>query len=315
MSASFAALRHDIATAWDTIWRNTITRIQHGINDANRWFHTLPGRVLSALSGLGTMLYNFAHQALVKFGNGAKAVWSSIIHWFSGLPSMILKALGIKSPPNWAISAGKHVMQGILNGLNLGTGGVTGFIAGLGGKIGALLSGGSSGATGGDALANQQLARRIFPWGAAQWPAFVQLEMMEAGFNRFARNPSSGAYGIPQALPPTKMPFAAQAAGGSHAGPQLGWMFNYIAQRYGTPVNALGHENAFHWYDRGGWLPPGPSLAYNATGRPEQVLGPGSMARVEALLGQILAAVRVAPAATSVGVSRSLNSAARGAMR
>src|SRR6266702_3712499 len=88
--------------------------------------------------------------------------------------------------------------------------------------------------------------------------------MAESGFKRFARNPSSGAYGIAQALPPTKMPFAAQAAGGSHAGPQLSWMFSYIAQRYGTPAGAWAHELSSHWYERGSWNVPytGPAVVH-----------------------------------------------------
>jgi hypothetical protein len=68
-----------------------------------------------------------------------------------------------------------------------------------------------AGPVGGDAGANKALAQKMFPWPASQWAAFNTLEMHEAGYNRFARNASSGAYGIPQALPPTKMPFAAQA--------------------------------------------------------------------------------------------------------
>jgi hypothetical protein len=83
------------------------------------------------------------------------------------------------------------------------------------------------------------------------WPAFYSLVMAESGFNRFARNPTSGAYGIAQALPPTKYPFAGQAAGGSHAGAQLSWMFSYIAARYGNPLNAWAHEQAAHWYGSG----------------------------------------------------------------
>jgi hypothetical protein len=109
-----------------------------------------------------------------------------------------------------------------------------------------------SGALGGDARANKVLALSMFPWPSSMFGAFDYLEMREAGYNRFARNPSSGAYGMPQALPPTKMPFAAQAAGGSHAGPQLSWMYGYIHDRYGNPVNAANHERVFNWYARGG---------------------------------------------------------------
>lgn len=115
---------------------------------------------------------------------------------------------------------------------------------------------GNGGPVGGDAAANKALARKMFPWPASQWGAFDTLEMHEAGYNRFARNPGSGAYGIPQALPPTKMPFAAQAAGGSHAGPQLSWMFNYIRATYGTPGNAWAkyyqHPGGVGWYGAGG---------------------------------------------------------------
>lgn len=135
-----------------------------------------------------------------------------------------------------------------------------------------------SGPVGGDSGANRALARKMFPWSASQWPSFDTLEMHEAGYNRFARNSSSGAYGIPQALPPTKMPFAAQQAGGSHAGPQLSWMFAYIKQRYGTPGNAWAkyyqHPGGVGWYDNGGWLPTGASIAVNNTGKPERILGP-----------------------------------------
>ena len=112
-----------------------------------------------------------------------------------------------------------------------------------------------SGPAGGAAAANKSLARRMFPWPASMWPSYDYLEMREAGYNRFARNPSSGAYGIPQALPPTKMPFAAQAAGGSHAGPQLSWMDSYIRGRYGNPVSAAAHERAYNWYAGGGLVP------------------------------------------------------------
>jgi hypothetical protein len=185
----------------------------------------------------------------------------------------------------------------------------------------ALTFGVTSGATGGDALANQALARRLFPWPASQWGAFVSLVMAESGFNRFARNPSSGAYGIPQALPPTKLPFAGQAAGGSHTGPQLSWMFDYIRGRYGTPAGAWAHELSSHWYDAGGWLPPGLSLAYNGTGRPELVGGAMSGADVRELSellrqqNSLLAAIAGGVQATPGGVGRAVVDAMNGIVR
>jgi hypothetical protein len=119
-------------------------------------------------------------------------------------------------------------------------------------NAGSLL-GGYSGALGGDQAANMTLARRLFPWPAYMWQSYYNLEMGEAGFNRFARNPTSGAYGIPQALPESKLPFAGQAAGGSHAGPQIGWMYGYIGDVYTNPVNAYAQwlARAPHWYGAG----------------------------------------------------------------
>jgi hypothetical protein len=40
------------------------------------------------------------------------------------------------------------------------------------------------------------------------------------------------------------------------------------------PANAWAFHLAHNWYDDGGWLPPGVSLAVNGTGKPERVVGP-----------------------------------------
>lgn len=112
----------------------------------------------------------------------------------------------------------------------------------------------ASGALGGGAAQNMALARRLMPaWASGpQWSAWKALWTRESGWDRFAENPTSGAYGIPQALPPTKMPFAAQKAGGSHGGPQIDWGASYISGRYGTPAAAEAHELAQGWYAKGG---------------------------------------------------------------
>jgi hypothetical protein len=52
-------------------------------------------------------------------------------------------------------------------------------------------------------------------------------------------------------------------------------MLNYIAQRYGDPISAWAHEQNYGWYDQGGLLPPGLSLALNQTGSNEMVLPNG----------------------------------------
>jgi hypothetical protein len=127
-------------------------------------------------------------------------------------------------------------------------------------KSAASTASAKAGPGGGTAAQNEALAKSMFPFAASQWQSFVNVEMAEAGFNQFAQNPSSGAYGMPQALPYTKMPKAAwpaSAGGSSNPRAQLGWMFDYIQGRYGTPDAAWAHEMAYHWYANGGHMRPG----------------------------------------------------------
>lgn len=77
------------------------------------------------------------------------------------------------------------------------------------------------------------------------WPLLVKLWNKESGWNPKATNPGSGAYGIPQALPPTKMSKAAQE-GDPYA--QISWGLGYIKQRYGSIAAAWAHEVHFGWY-------------------------------------------------------------------
>jgi hypothetical protein len=98
--------------------------------------------------------------------------------------------------------------------------------------------------------------------------------MREAGFNLTAKNPSSNAYGMAQFI---NGPSEYYQYGGdpNTAAGQATAMLNYIAQRYGDPIAAWAHEQNYGWYDQGGLLPPGLSLALNQTGSNEMVLPNG----------------------------------------
>jgi phage-related protein len=247
---------------WVRIW-NTAKTVWGNIID---WVKKLPGRVVGALWGLGHSLSAFMHSAFTDMWNAAKNVAKSIWNWLTGwvqrLPSWLRKILHISSPSGVFYSIGRNMMLGLEKGIRHGA-----QAAERAAKKALGFFGGHGGDLGGDPAANRLMAMRMFPWPkSSQWGAFEQLEMAEAGFNRFARNPFSGAYGIPQALPPTKMPFSAQAGGGSHAGSQLAWMFSYISGRYGDPLRAWAHEQAFHWYGAGGLIPE-PVLGVGASGR------------------------------------------------
>ncbi len=121
---------------------------------------------------------------------------------------------------------------------------------------------------------SQQVARSLlgsYGWGAGEFSPLVNLWNRESGWNVHALNKSSGAYGIPQSLPGNKMA-SAGADWRDNPVTQIRWGLSYIRNRYGSPSAAWAHSNAFNWYDTGGVLPPGPSMVFNGTGKPEAVL-------------------------------------------
>jgi hypothetical protein len=84
-------------------------------------------------------------------------------------------------------------------------------------------------------------------YGLDQWPCLDKLFKRESGWNEKARNPGSGAYGIPQALPGSKM---ASIAGDWQTNPatQVRWGLGYIKDRYGSPCGAWNHSENTGWY-------------------------------------------------------------------
>ncbi len=102
----------------------------------------------------------------------------------------------------------------------------------------------------------QAYARKLVDarWGDSQWPPFADVVARESGWQVNATNPSSGAYGIPQALPAGKMA-SAGADWATNGYTQLRWMVAYIASRWGTPAGADANEIANHWYAKGGLIP------------------------------------------------------------
>jgi hypothetical protein len=104
----------------------------------------------------------------------------------------------------------------------------------------AALGGSSGGSAAAKSLAQSLLASH--GWGGSQWPPLLALWNRESGWNPNARNPSSGAAGIPQDI-----------TGNFHGGyaGQVVWGEDYIAGRYGSPSAAWAHETAYGWYRNG----------------------------------------------------------------
>jgi hypothetical protein len=95
------------------------------------------------------------------------------------------------------------------------------------------------------AYAFEYIAKR--DWGMDQFSCLVNLWNRESNWRHLAKNPSSGAYGIPQSLPGSKM-----ATEGpdwmTNPETQIRWGVKYIAARYKLPCNAWAHSEEHNWY-------------------------------------------------------------------
>ena len=96
----------------------------------------------------------------------------------------------------------------------------------------------------------RSIAKRMlapFGWSTSQFSCLEPLWAGESGWNVTASNPSTGAYGIPQALPASKM-----ASTGpdwrTSAVTQIRWGLTYIKGTYGSPCAAWSHAQADGWY-------------------------------------------------------------------
>lgn len=90
----------------------------------------------------------------------------------------------------------------------------------------------------------QSYAASIF---GSQFGCANSIIMIESGYDVTATNPTSGAYGIPQALPGSKMA-SAGADWQTNGETQLNWMLGYVNSTYGGACNAWAHEQADGWY-------------------------------------------------------------------
>lgn len=98
--------------------------------------------------------------------------------------------------------------------------------------------------TGSAASAKKFALERV---GARQFRCLDNLWTRESHWNYKAGNPSSGAYGIPQALPGSKMK-SAGADWRTNPITQVKWGLKYINARYGSACNAWRFWQSHHWY-------------------------------------------------------------------
>jgi hypothetical protein len=97
-------------------------------------------------------------------------------------------------------------------------------------------------------VATGQSEASAYGWGSGpEWTCLDELWTRESGWQMVWNTAGSGAYGIPQALPASKMS-AAGADYMTNPATQIRWGLGYIHDRYGTPCGAWAHETANSWY-------------------------------------------------------------------
>jgi len=93
----------------------------------------------------------------------------------------------------------------------------------------------------------RQILQNKYGYGAGQFACFDNIISRESRWNVHATNPSSGAYGLAQALPGSKM---ASIASDWRTNPatQIIWGMQYMDNRYGSPCEAWSFWQAHSWY-------------------------------------------------------------------
>jgi hypothetical protein len=93
----------------------------------------------------------------------------------------------------------------------------------------------------------RQIMTNKYGYGADQFNCFNNIIIRESNWIVNATNPSSGAYGIPQSLPGSKMA-SVGADWRTNPATQITWAIKYMQDVYGSPCGAWGFKSANGWY-------------------------------------------------------------------
>lgn len=142
---------------------------------------------------------------------------------------------------------------------------------------------------------------------ASWFSAIDYIVSHESGWRVNATNPSSGAYGLPQSWPGSKM---ASAGADWRTNPitQLKWMKNYVTERYGGGPQAAAYWRAHHNYANGGWADK-LSIFGEVPGEPEVAINPARDSSEEHIAEAIEARAKVNPNGFAGTISKLIESA------
>jgi TP901 family phage tail tape measure protein len=303
--------------------RNTITGLVRGLgviaSGISSWLSShVKSPLVNFFRGAGDWLAGHGRSVIAGLLSGFQQKWKDAIGWVKGIKKKVVdaitKAFGISSPARSMIPLGMHIIGGLMKGM-LSSGpvlrsavksifhNVTDLMKRGGSLLGGLLGdlGGSIGlgdaSVRGSAQQYAQLYMKTLGFGPSQWPALKALWNGESGWNPLAHNAASGAHGIPQSLPASKM----RSEGADYmtnAATQIRWGLKYIKSRYGSPASAYSKwlARSPHWYDAGG-IAKGIGAMMKNTNKPERVLSPRQTVAFENLVGAISGPQRSAPSA------------------
>jgi phage-related protein len=248
-------------------WNSAFATMKQVAADLVVFVGTLPERIVSAVGSGLSLLAGWGADVVRGIISGIGSMLDELRKQVeSFIPEWIRKALGIHSPPAWAIDAGQWIARGLIHGMmtfphlleNLAAE-ATAKLAEVAKSIGrGFIPGNAGNPISSDIIAEHSYAASLFPslgWSVAdQLQPLIDLWNGESGWNPQALNPSSGAFGIPQSLPADKMA-SAGTDWQTNPATQIRWGLGYIHDVYGSPSAAYGAwlSRSPHWYQSGAW--------------------------------------------------------------
>ena len=112
------------------------TWIETAWNNEVAFWSAIPGKIISAVSALGSMLWNWIVTAWNLLNSAILSAWNATASWFGGLPGRILGAIGDLGSVLY--NAGKAVIEGLWNGLKDAWNAVSSWLGGIASKITSL---------------------------------------------------------------------------------------------------------------------------------------------------------------------------------